>query len=301
MPLDAIVIGGSFAGLSAATYLALARRNVRVIDAGLPRNRFALKSHGFLGHDGSDPRAMLAASRKQVEAYPTVRMTHGEAVDAGPAGNGFSIRLATGETVEARKLVLAFGVADVLPVLPGLEQRWGRSVHNCPYCDGFEFSDHRLGVLYMSPKSVRQAIIVAEWGPTTLYLGGQTLSDAQAEAELARRRIRIEPAPIASLEGEGDSLSLVRLNDGRSSKIEVLYVAPHTRPNSRIAEQLGCALDEGPSGPMLRTDADKMTTVPGVYAAGDIARPSHSVSYAAADGVTAGTAAHRSLVFGTEG
>lgn len=295
--VDAVVVGGGFAGLAAATYLARGRRSVRVIDAGAPRNRFAEESHGFLGHDGSSPRAILAAARRQLEAYAAARVTAGEVVRADQAEDGFSVVLSGGEALRARKLVLAFGVADRLPDLPGLAPRWGKTVLHCPYCHGVEFADHRLGVLYASPRSAHQAMLIAEWGPTTLYLNGEKAPDPEVLAELLRRGVRIEPAAVEALEGEGASLTHLRLVGGRSSEIDALYVAPQACLNSPVAEQLGCAIDDGPFGPLIRTDADKQTTVPGVYAAGDIARAPHSVSWAVADGVTAGVAAHRALVF----
>lgn len=297
MKHDAIIVGGGFAGLAAATYLARARRNVRVIDTGKPRNRFADASHGFLGHDGSDPRQILAIGRKQLLAYPTVELIEAEASWARTGGNGFSVILSSGEEIEARKLILAFGLRDELPDLPGLQERWGKTVLHCPYCHGIEFSEQELGVLYRAPMSVHQASLIAEWGPTTLYLNGAELAVEDA-ATLAARGVKVEPAVVAGLVGENCALSAVELEDGRRSAIAALYVAPRSCFTSPLAEQLGAEIDQGPLGPVMRTDADKMTSVPGLYAAGDIARVPHSVSGAVADGVTAGTSAHRALVFG---
>lgn len=295
---DAIVIGGSFAGLSAATYIARGRRRVCVLDTGLPRNRFAAHSHGFLTHDGSDPRALLAAARAQVAAYPTVTFVDGQAIEAAPDDGGFTVRLSTGETMEAAKLVLAFGISDELPAIPGLAERWGRSVLHCPYCHGFELSGQRLGVLYVSPRSVHQAMLIAEWGPTTLYLNGAPIPDPNVLEQLGARGVAIEPERVQSLHGDGEGLSAIVLVDGRRSPVDAVYLGPPTRLNSTIAEQLGCELDEGPFGPIVRTDETKATTVPGVFAAGDITRAVHNVTWASADGVTAGTSVHRSLVFG---
>lgn len=294
---DAIVIGGSFAGLSAATYIARARRSVSVIDAGAPRNRFAAHSHGFLAQDGSDPAAILATARAQVGAYPTVRFVSSSAVDARKEGDGFAVGLATGETLNARKLVLAFGLSDDLPAIPGLAERWGASVIHCPYCHGYEFSGQRLGVLACSPMSVHQAMLVAEWGPTTFYLNGQPAPEAHELAELERRGVAIEPAAVTALHGELPHISMIELSDGRTRPLDALYVGPRTRFNSDIAQKLGCAIEEHAAGTFIRTDSLKETTVPGVYAAGDIARGAHSVAWACADGVTAGVAVHRSLVF----
>ena len=294
---DAIIIGGSFAGLSAAMYIARARRSVCVIDTGLPRNRFAAQSHGVFAQDGSAPGAMLATARSQVAAYPTVTFIAGEAAGAAREADGFSVRLATGEAIESARLVLAFGLSDELPAIPGLAERWGHSVLHCPYCHGYEFSGQRLGVLNVSPMSVHQAMLIAEWGPTTFYLNGASAPDDDSLARLQQRGVAIEPTPVSAVHGDGPQLSAIELADGRMSGVDALFLGPRSRLNSGIAQQLGCAMDEAPFGPIIRTDPQKMTTVPGVYAAGDITRGAHSVTWACADGVMAAVAVHRSLVF----
>lgn len=294
---DAIIIGGSFAGLSAATYIARGRRSVSIVDTGSPRNRFAGQSHGFLTHDGSAPEAMLATARSQVAAYPTVSFISAEAVSAAKTADGFVVRLATGDSLEGSRLVLAFGISDELPAIPGLVERWGRSVLHCPYCHGYEISGQRLGVLHVSPTSVQQAMLIAEWGPTTFYLNGVAEPEPALLAELHRRGVAIEPAPVKALHGDGAGLSAVELADGRTSEVDALYLGPRTRLNSGIAQELGCELVDGKFGPFLKTDDVRMTTVPGAYAAGDIVREAHNVTWASADGVTAGSAVHRSLVF----
>ena len=294
---DAIIIGGSFAGLSAALYIARARRHVCIIDTGSPRNRFAAHSHGFFAQDGSAPGTMLATARSQVAAYPTVTFIEGEATSAAKEADGFSVKLTTGDVLEGARLVLAFGISDELPAIPGLAERWGKSVLHCPYCHGFEVSGQRLGVLNVSPMSIHQAMLIAEWGPTTLYLDGASEPDEASLATLAQRGVAIEPAPVKALHGEGAQLTAIELGDGRMSGVDALYLGPRTRLNSGIADQLGCELEEGQFGSVIRTDPQRMTTVPGVYAAGDIARSAHNVTWASADGVTAGVAVHRSLVF----
>jgi thioredoxin reductase len=294
---DAVIIGGSFAGLSAAMYIARGRRSACIVDAGAPRNRFAAQSHGFFAQDGSEPGTMLATARAQVAAYPTVTFVDGEARHAAIEPDGFSVTLATGETFESARLVLAFGISDELPGIPGLAERWGTSVLHCPYCHGFELSGRRLGVLYVSPMSIHQAMLIAEWGPTTFYLNGSSELDAASLEQLEERGVVVEPEPVSALHGEGAQLSEIELGDGRLSGLDALYLGPPTRLNSGIAQELGCELDEGAFGPIVRTDAQQLTTVPGVYAAGDITRAAHNVTWASADGVMAGMAVHRSLVF----
>ena len=313
---DAIVIGGSFAGLSAAMQLARARRRVCVVDAGQPRNRFAAASHGFFGQDGEPPLAMIEQARRKLLAYPTVDVVQGTVVSATPtptptatpaAGSttGFSVALQEGGTqIAAHKLVLAFGVSDGLPDIAGLRARWGTSVLHCPYCHGYEFAGRRLGVLYHSPQSGMHAQLIADWGPTTLFLNGETTLEPAERERLLALGIAIEPAHIAALEGPGQALQGVRMapagggGEARVVPLDALYVAATTRPASPLAEQLGCAFDDGPMGPAVRTDANKMTTVPGVYAAGDLTLMRHNATLASAEGVLAGVGAHQALVFG---
>lgn len=296
---DALIVGGSFAGLSAAMQLARARRKVCVVDAGAPRNRFAAASHGFFGQDGMPPLQMIADAREKLLAYPSVTFVEGTAVAAtGDGAEGFTVSLNDGAQLSTRKLLLAFGVQDGLPDIPGLGERWGKNVLHCPYCHGYEFGDRQLGVLFHSAHPPDQALLIAEWGPTTLFLNGSEALDAEARARLQSRGVTVEPARIAGLEGQGTDLAAVRLVDGRRVPIEALFVAPHTRPTSPLAEQLGCAFDDGPTGPVLRVDAMKTTTVPGVYAAGDVAMAFSNATLASADGLFAGVSMHRALVFG---
>jgi thioredoxin reductase len=294
--LDAIIIGGGFAGLSAAMQLARARRRILVADAGLPRNRFADASHGFFGQDGRAPARIAQEATCQVAAYPTVEIARGEALEAQALPGGFAVTVAGARRVTARRLVLATGVIDILPEIPGLKERWGSSVLHCPYCHGYEHRDRPLGVLAGHPMSAHQAAMIPDWGPTTLFTQGLFAPDDEQRALLDARGVVIEPIPVVALLGGTANLEGVRLADGRVVAMEGLFVAPAQRMASPLAEQLGCAFDDGPMGPIIRTDAWKATTVPGVYAAGDAARPMQNATFASADGVLAGVAAHQSLV-----
>jgi thioredoxin reductase len=297
MSYDVIVIGGSFAGLSAAMQLARARRRVAIVDSGLPRNRFARTSHGFFGQDGRPPAEIVADARAGVLAYPTAEHRTGEAVDARRRGDGaFEVALASGESLAASRLVLATGVADELADLPGLRERWGATVLHCPYCHGYEVADGALGALAVSELSVHQALLLPDWsGDVTFFTQGiVTLDEAQRSA-LASRGVRVEPEPVTELLGTAPALDGVRLRDGRTVRLAALFTGSRIRMASPLAERLGCELDDGPAGPIVRTDARKETTVPGVYAAGDMTRFPHNATWASADGVTAGISAHQSL------
>jgi thioredoxin reductase len=298
MRYDALVVGGSFAGLSAAMQLARARKNVCVVDAGAPRNRFAATAHGFFGQDGVPPLKMIADARAKLLAYPNVTFIEGRVASAQADGaNGFVASLDGDRQLSAGKLLLAFGVQDGFPDgIAGVRERWGTSVLHCPYCHGYEFSGRRLGVLVEAPHPPEHAMLIAEWGPTTLFLNGNNTVDDEVRGKLKARGVTIEPGRIAALEGPAKDLSGVRLEDGRIVPLEALFMVPRTRPASPLAEQLGCAFDDGPAGPVIRIDAMKMTTVPGVFAAGDAAMQMHNATLASAEGVMAGVSLHRAML-----
>ncbi|MGF1626985.1 MAG: NAD(P)/FAD-dependent oxidoreductase [Alphaproteobacteria bacterium] len=295
-PFDAIVVGGSYAGLSAAMQLARARRRVLVVDAGLPRNRFAEAGHGFLGQDGRAPAAIIADAVRQLRAYPTVAFRQGEAVEARAAAGGFAVVLADGGAVQGTRLVLATGLRDELPPIAGMEERWGRTVLHCPYCHGYEVGDRPLGVIANHPMSAHQAMLIPDWGPTTYFTQGAYEPDAEQAAKLVARGVRIERSPVVELLGTAPALEAVRLADGRTVEVAAVFTAPRIHMASPLAERLGCGLEAGPMGAYLTVDDWKQTTVAGVYAAGDAASPVHNATLAAAAGVLAGVGAHQSLM-----
>jgi thioredoxin reductase len=284
--------------MAAALQLGRARRSVLVLDAGQRRNRFAASSHGFLGQDGQSPDAIAAKGRAEVLAYPAVRWIDASAREAKQIAGGFIVR-AGGEEYRSKRLILATGVRDELPAIPGLSERWGHTVFHCPYCHGYELGKPALGVLATNPLSIHHASLVSEWAAPdqmTLFLNGAFELDAEQLAELQARRIRVERERVIAAEGEAPSID-VRLQDGRTTRIGGLFVVPRTVIENSFAQQLGCAIEEGPVGHFFKTDATKETTIPGVFACGDAALAMGSVTFAVADGAMAGVAAHRSLVF----
>lgn len=298
---DAIIVGGGFAGLSAALQLARARRSVLLVDAGQPRNRFAATAHGFLGHDGKPPQQIRAEARQQLARYPTVTFADGSATAAIQAGGGFVVEIGGegGHRQErGRRLVLAGGVRDELPPLPGLAERWGRTVIHCPYCHGYEVAGQPLGILGGDAMAAHKAAMIPDWGPAILFTQGGEEPAAEQAALLGARGVTIERTPVVALLGSAPGLDGACLADGRVVALGALFVSPRTLPASPLAGQLGCAFDEGPFGPYVRVDERKETTVPGVFAAGDAATPMHSATLASAAGVLAGVHAHQSLVFG---
>lgn len=292
---DVIVIGGSFAGQSAAMQLARARRTVLLVDSGLPRNRFAEASHGFLGQDGQAPHAIVREASRQLLAYPTARIVQGEALSAEAGENLLHVGLANGETHRARRLILATGLADELPPIPGMRERWGVTVLHCPYCHGYEVRDRRLGVVANHPMSAHQAALIPDWGPATFFTQGAFEPDDEHRSLLAARGVTIERTPVVELLGHAPALSAVRLADGRTLPVEAVFTAPRTRMASPIAERLGCAFEAGPLGDHVQTDRWGATSVRHVHAAGDAASAMHNATLAAASGMLAGVGAHQSL------
>ncbi|OCP35874.1 NAD(P)/FAD-dependent oxidoreductase [Ensifer sp. LC163] len=294
MTYDAIILGGSYAGLSAGLQLARARRKVLVIDIGLRRNRFARTSHGFLTQDGSTPAQIAADARSQLMEYRTVEWQQTEAKNAERVQDGFKVALRHGSDAIGKRLVLATGVTDVLPELAGLAERWGSSVFHCPYCHGYELNEGRIGVLATSPLSMHQALMLPDWGPTTFFLNGAFEPDADQLQQLQGRNVTVERGVIDRLDGERVD---VVMRDGRILPMDGIFTTTRTVVSAPFADQLGCIFDDGPLGRYIRTDAMKATTVPGVFACGDAARPTGSVALAVGDGAMAGAATHRSLMF----
>jgi thioredoxin reductase len=292
MIYDAIIIGGSYAGLSAGLQLARARRSVLVIDEGLRRNRFAESSHGFLGHDGRPPGAIAADGRAQLLAYPSVTWLDARAAASRKTAKGFAVDAAN-ESHEAQRLILATGIGDQLPDVPGLTERWGKSVFHCPYCHGYELRRGRIGVIASSELSMHHALMLPDWGETTLFLNEAFVPDDGQLAQLRKRGVTLERAPITRISDH----ATVELRDGRAIVVDGLFTVTRISNKDPLAEQLGCDFDHGPMGPVVKTDAMKQTTVPGVFACGDVARMAGNVALAVGDGVMAGAAAHRSLMF----
>lgn len=293
---DVIVIGGGFAGLAAAMPLARARRRVLLIDAGQPRNRFAAHSHGFLGQDGVAPADIQARGMAELSAYPTFTLLRGNVVGAAGTLDTFTVTLADGSTLKGRRLILATGVRDELPRIPGMKERWGVGALHCPYCHGYEVAGQPLGVLGTQAGSDMKALLVSDWGPVTLFTQDAFLPRAEMMVRLTERGITVERVPITEMLGEAPSLSAVKLADGRVRPLAALFVGPRTQMASSLALQLGCAMEEGHSGPYLRINEGKETSVPGIFAAGDATMQMHSATLSVASGMLAGVWAHRSLL-----
>ena len=292
-PYDAAVIGGGAAGLSAALVLARARRRVVVVDAGAPRNAPAAHLHGYLSRDGLPPGELLACGRKEVEGYGG-EVLPGTATDLVPDGQaGFWVSLADGQRIPARRLLVTTGLRDELPDVPGLRERWARDVLHCPYCHGHEVADRRLGVVGGTAGAVRYAQLVRQWTHDLLYFTAPGTLTTPERAELAARAIGVVEGTIAQLVLVDDQLRGVQMDDGGVVPREALFVPPRFVPNSSLLLGLGCAVDgEG----WVTADATGRTSVPGVWAAGNVVDPRAQVITAAGAGSAAAIALHADLV-----
>jgi thioredoxin reductase len=298
--VDVVVIGGSFAGLAAALQLVRTHTSVLVVDGGEPRNRFASQSFGTLGHDGKSASAILSESKAQLARYPS--FAYKQAIVTGVTredGRFVVVCKAAGDeeqavVVTARRIVLASGVVDELPAVPGLKERWGVSVNACAYCHAFETTGKRQGVLG-SPMAAHQVAMLPAFGPTTLFTNGVPEFDPPKPEELEVRHIAIEREPVAELVGEAPNLEGVKLKDGRVVPVESLYVLPTTSLSPLVA-QLGVATASSPTGPFVRVDMFNATSVPGCFAAGDVASPISNLALAIGAGTMAGVSCHQSLL-----
>ncbi len=291
---DVIVVGGGAAGLSAALVLGRARRNVLVVDAGAPRNAPASHMQGFLSRDGFPPSELLAAGRAEVTGY-------GVDIVAETVGNvrvhgddGFSVELADGRIVAARRLLVTTGVTDEIPDLPGVRERWGRDLLHCPYCHGWEVRDQPVGVLGSVPGSAQHALLVRQWSDDVVYfeheLGLTDLERRQLEA----RGVQVVVGRVSHLVIEDDRLVGVGLADGRAVARSAVFVRPRNvpRPDGLLAA-VGCELDDA-GFPVV--DPMGRTTTPGVWAAGNIVDPRQQVITAAGAGSAAAIAINADLV-----
>ncbi|QIL90602.1 FAD-binding protein [Microbulbifer sp. SH-1] len=293
-PFDVAVIGGSYAGMTAALQLARGRRKVLVVDAGQRRNRFAAHAYGILGQDGRPPAEIAADGRAQLLRYPNVTCVEATVESIEKTADDFQLQTQQGEVYHASRVILATGVSDELPNIPGLRERWGRAVFHCPYCHGYELDEAPLGVLAVGEISMHQALILPDWGPTTFFINGAFEPSADQLRQLVQRNVTVERTPVEKITG---GRAAVNLQDGRIIELSGLFVATQLRHPRPLADQLGCAFEETPMGAVIQTDAMQATSIAGVFACGDSARAAGNVTFAMADGAMAGVAAHRSLMF----
>jgi thioredoxin reductase len=275
---DVVVVGGGAAGLSAALVLGRSRRSVLVVDAGEPRNAPAAHLHNYLGREGVRPGELLAIGREEVGRYGVAVRT-GRAASAVRTVDGFTVGLEDGSSVDARRLVLATGVVDRLPQVPGLAERWGRDVLHCPYCHGWEVADQPLGIVASGPDLVERALLFRQWSDDVVVLLDRQPAPQGEDAErLAARGIRVVCGAIARVVVEDDALVGVELVGGEVVPRSALVVSTVPTADTRLLDAVG-----GPG-------------TPGVSVVGNAATPYGGVVLSAADGMMAGTLLNAELI-----
>jgi thioredoxin reductase len=287
---DVVVVGGGAAGLSAALVLGRARRTVAVVDAGSPRNAPAAHMQGFLSRDGMPPSEFLAAGRSEVAGYG-VTLLEDRVTSVAP---GFSVHLAGGARLDARRILITTGVGDELPDIPGVRGRWGRDLLHCPYCHGWEVRDQPLGVLGTHPGAVLHAQLVRQWSDDVVFFAHGREPGVDEVRALEARGIRVVRGEVARLVVERDHLRGVELRDGRVIERTAVFVRPGNVPHSDgLLAGLGCEVDDDGFAVVDRTGR---TSTAGVWAAGNVVDPRAQVVTAAGAGSAAAIAVNADLV-----
>lgn len=294
---DVIIIGGSFAGLAAALQLGRTRRKVTVLDTGLPRNRFAGHSHGLLGHDHKPPLEILAEARQQLERYPTIRLVNARADSISGSIDNFSVLTSDGKSFGARRLILSYGVVDQMPNVPGFAENWGSSIVPCPYCDGFEVADQHWGLVWSGPQSHNYVRLYHDWTDTlTVFADGHEIPP-NVLADLARRNITVVDGRVVEITHTEGRTATVYLDSHRNVTVDILFAHPRNKPSVSLHESLGLATVDTPFGIAVKVDERRETSIPGIYAAGDLANPlMASVTTAISQGAVAGISAQQSML-----
>ena len=295
---DVVIVGGGPAGLSAAVALGRARRSVVVIDAGEPRNAPAHAVHNFFTRDGTSPAELMRLGRAEAVSYG-VTLVDARADGARRTDDGFAVTLSTGGAVTGRRLLVTTGLVDELPDIEGLRERWGIDALHCPYCHGWEVRDRVIGVLASGPRALHQALMFRQWSPNvTLLLNDQELPGAEQLELLAARGIEVVHGRVQRLVVEHDALVGVALADGGVRSLEALVVGAPVSVRAGLLVDLGLELADHPMGmgQHVATDATGATSLPGVWAAGNVTNLAAQVITSAAEGLWAGAQINASLI-----
>lgn len=289
MNVDVAIVGGGPAGLNAALVLGRARKRVALIDNGRPRNGVTHASHGFITRDGVTPAEFRRVAYEEVLNYPSVEHWPVTVTAIERTDNGFTLGTSEGHAIEANRIILSAGLREVLPEIAGLRELYGRSIFNCPFCDGWELRDQPLVVLSDHPNVLHKVKLLYNWSKDLIVCtnGSGVISGEQLEL-LRAKNIRVIDTPVAALSGQNGMLEQVHFADGTSIRRSGGFIDPAQIPNGRFEEALGYEIS--PHGGIV-TDEFGRTTAKGVYAAGDSAyvMPSQLI-YAAASGSKAAVA-----------
>ncbi|WP_288445636.1 NAD(P)/FAD-dependent oxidoreductase [uncultured Chryseobacterium sp.] len=290
---DVIIIGGSYSGLSAAMALGRSLRNVLIIDHGKPCNRQTPHSHNFVTHDGKTPGEIAKLAKEDVEKYETVRFYNGSVVKTAKKTEGFEIEGSAGEKFYAKKLILASGVKDIMPDIPGFAECWGISVIHCPYCHGYEVKNQITGILSNGEMAYEFSKLIFNLAKNlTLFTNGKAaLSEEQME-KLNQNKIILNEDEIKEIKHEQGSIQKIVFKNGKEIPLQALYAKIPFEQNIQVSADLGCELtDNG----FIKVDMMQKTNIPGVFACGDNVTMMRSVANAVAQGNFAGAVVNKEL------
>jgi thioredoxin reductase len=291
---DCIIVGGGPAGLSAALMLGRCLRRVLVCESGDTRNARSRGIHGYLTRDGTPPAEFLELARDELTRYTTVERRPAHVADAVAVREGFEVRLDDGTRLASRTLLLATGVVDDIPPIPGLDALYGISVHHCPYCDAWEWRDQPVAVYGRGEAASGLALVLSWWTrDVVLCTDGPPEMGADHLARLAAQGVEICETAVLRLEGRDGQLERVVFADGETLPRRALFFAGGQRQRSPLPERLGCRFTERGA---VDTGKCEATDVPGLYVAGDASREAQFVVVAAAEGTEAAMAIHKALV-----
>jgi len=296
-PVDVAIVGGGPAGLSAAIALGRSRRSVTVVDAGEPRNAPAAHAHNVFSRDGAPPLELLEEARAQARAYD-VELVDDRVTRVARDGELLTLVTAAGRTMSARRLLLASGLRDVLPDIPGLAAHWGDSVVHCPYCHGWEVRDRAIVVIGSSPRSGHQALMFSRLSDDVVFVRHDTPAEAELDADLTALGVRIVDARAARvLDDASGALRAVQLDDGTELPAGAVAIGPSFESRTELYEQLGGSpsVVEG-MGIVIPADAVGRTPVAGVWAVGNASDAGAMVGASAAAGTMAGAALNMDLL-----
>jgi thioredoxin reductase len=292
--LDVIIIGGSYAGLSAAMALGRSRRQVLVIDSGKPCNRQTPHSHNFITHDGATPAAIAALAKEQVLQYPSITFLTDTATHAAQQEDQFIITTASGQQYRGDKLLFATGLKDNMPAIPGFAACWGISVLHCPYCHGYEVREEKTGILAQGDGAFEMVKLILNWtADLTVFTNGPANFTPEQEAQLTAHQVRVITKPITHFQQEKGQIQEVVFEDGSRESITAMYARPPFTQHSDLPALLGCNIDE--MG-FITVDEFQQTNVPGIYAAGDNTTRLRAVSAAIGGGGKAGAFINHALI-----
>lgn len=267
---DVAIVGGGAAGLSAALILGRSRRSVIVLDAGAPRNAPATHMHGFLSRDGFSPSELLRKGRQEAAAYGVQFSAHTATHAGRTSDSGFVVSTDVGDEIAARRVILATGVEDKLPAIPGVREAWGRTLLHCPYCHGYEVRDRRLAIFGGLPGAVNQAILIRQWSADVTYLTNGVPLTEDDRRKLTARGIGIREGTITALLTTGDRLDGVQLEGAQSLDVDAVFIRPVARPRTELAVDLGATLTVGG---FAHIDSSGRTSVPGLWVTGNLVDP----------------------------